>query len=130
MDLCSLVTHTYLSWNYVPPLLILIHDQTSPGREVKKMKKRFGIPVLLVFFTLLFSAGTKEVSEVCTADADCKGGICFDLSQIDDVCKGKVCTVPCTQNADCPKVDAEPQCNKQDGKKICQYGAWDKKYCQ
>lgn len=94
------------------------------------MKRRTLLPVLLVLFTLFLTAGTIEVGETCTADADCKGGICFDVSNIVDVCKGKVCTMPCTKNADCPKVAAEPQCLKQGGKKICQYGAWDKKYCQ
>lgn len=94
------------------------------------MKKRTYLPLFLLFFSLLLTAGTKEVGENCTADADCKGGICFDLSQIVDVCHGKVCTMPCTQNSDCPKVATEPQCLKQGGKKICQYGDWDKKYCQ
>ena len=95
------------------------------------MKQRSFIPVLvLVFSVFLMGAGTKEVGQDCTSDAECKGGICFDVSQIVDVCKGKVCTMPCTKNADCPKVAAEPQCLTQGGKKICQYGAWDKKYCQ
>lgn len=94
------------------------------------MIKRFWLPLIMLLFTVFLTAGTKEVGESCTSDAECKGGICFDLTQIVDVCQGKVCTMPCTQAADCPKVDSDPQCLTQGGKKICQYGAWDKKYCQ
>jgi len=84
----------------------------------------------MVLFAVFLTAGTTEVGKTCNTDADCKGGICFDLSKITDVCKGKVCTIPCTKNAECPKVAKEPQCLSGNGKKICQYGDWDKKYCQ
>jgi len=94
------------------------------------MPRQIFVSFLLFLFVVVFTAGTKGVGENCTTDADCEAGICFDVSKIVDVCKGKVCTMPCTKNADCPKVATEPQCNSFGGKKICQYGDWDKKYCQ
>lgn len=103
---------------------------SMPMGRINPMKKIIFIPVFLLFITLTFTGEAKAVGEACQSDADCKGGICFDLSKITDVCKGKVCTITCSKNADCPKVAKEPQCGSVEGKKICQYGDWDKKYCQ
>jgi hypothetical protein len=73
------------------------------------------------------------VGEACEQDGDCESGLCIDLSQLDDACKGKVCTQTCESNSDCPEVAEGPDCDPfgegDAAKDVCLYGAWEEQYC-
>jgi hypothetical protein len=73
-----------------------------------------------------------DVGQPCEQDADCKGGVCLDLSVVDDGCKGKVCTQPCEENEDCPAVAEDPDCDPvgEDERSVCLYGAWEQQFCE
>lgn len=98
------------------------------------MKKLLTLAVLLTLAIIACKGGSgspKETGASCESDADCKGGICLDVSKLDDGCSGKVCTQACTQNSDCPAVAEDPDCDPSgDGRKVCLYGEWEGKFCK
>jgi hypothetical protein len=79
-------------------------------------------------------AKDKPVGSPCTKASECRSSICLDLSKVDDGCKGKVCTMACQENSDCPKVAKHPDCDPvqigSQKKRLCLYGEWEKKYCK
>ena len=85
--------------------------------------------VLVLLLSIEVQAGDKGVGELCKKAKDCASGICVDLHKSNDRCHGKVCSQPCRQNADCPPIASEPDCDPFKEQRLCFYGGWEPMYC-
>lgn len=41
------------------------------------------------------------VGDDCYLDEDCRSGVCWDYSEVDPACIGRMCSMPCNDNVQC-----------------------------
>lgn len=91
--------------------------------------------VVLTMLGLLVTAGCqgdKAIGQACTSDRECATGVCLDLSIVEPICSGRVCTATCTQATDCPSGSGRPDCHvfSTERPNACLYADWVAQHCR
>jgi hypothetical protein len=58
--------------------------------------------------------GAPDFGRACTTDASCGGGVCLDVSLVEDAATGRFCTVRCTDARACETVTTSADCSSID----------------
>jgi hypothetical protein len=87
---------------------------------------------LLVALGCVGCGGNKALGQACSSDRECANGICLDLSHVEQICSGRVCTATCTQASDCPAGNGRPDCHvfSSDRPNACLYADWVGQHCR